>query len=115
MRNMNNVLQAYSTSTNSRGYREQEADLFLRINTLLRRGREQGGLAHAKALADNRRLWGMVLDLLRDPGNALPPPLRGSIISIGLCLQREMEKPEPNVDFLVSVNEDIAAGLAGSP
>ena len=81
----------------------------------LRRGQTEGGLAQAKALADNQRLWAMVLDLLRDPGNALPVPLRASIVSIGLCMQREMQKPEPDFEFMAVVNENIAAGLAGRP
>ena len=31
-------------------------------------------IQQVRALADNRRLWMMVSDLLRDPGNALPEP-----------------------------------------
>ncbi len=110
-----NAARAYAASAASRGHREQEADLFRRISQVLRHGREQGGLARAKALADNQRLWTMVIDMLRDPGNALPPKLRASLISVGLCLQREMQKPEPDFDFLVSINDNIAAGLAGTP
>ncbi len=68
-----------------------------------------------RALADNRRLWMMVTDLMRDPGNALPEPLRASIISVGRSVQREMDQEKPDFDFLISINENIAAGLAGQP
>jgi len=105
--------RAYAATASARSHREQEADLFWRVNTVLDRSRTQGPLERARALADNRRLWALVIGLLRDPDNALPPPLRASIISVGLCVQREMDGKEPNIDFLLSVNENIAAGLAG--
>lgn len=115
MRTMNDAARAYAASAATRSHREQEADLFRRSVVALRLSRQQGGLAQTRALADNHRLWTMVIDLLRDPGNALPEALRAQIISVGLCLQKEMAKPEPDIDFLVAVNENIAAGLAGKP
>jgi flagellar biosynthesis regulator FlaF len=45
----------------------------------------------------------------------LPDGLRAAIISVGLAVQREMERPSPDLDFLISVNDNIAAGLAGQP
>ena len=115
MPTMNHAARAYAASAASRSHREQEADLFWRVNLGLTRGRDQGGLERTKALADNRRLWGMVIELLQDPQNALPASLRASIISVGLCLEREMRKPDPDFNFLLAVNENIAAGLAGRP
>ena len=115
MLTMNNAARAYAASAATRSHREQEADLFRRISTVLRRGRDQGGSVKIKALADNQRLWSMVIDLLRDEDNALPPALRANMISVGLCLQREMQKPDPDFDFLVTVNDNVAAGLAGNP
>ena len=56
-----------------------------------------------------------VTDLMRDPGNALPEPLRASIISVGLSVQREMDQDTPDFDFLIAINENIAAGLSGQP
>jgi flagellar biosynthesis regulator FlaF len=55
----------------------------------------------------------MIGDLLRDPANALPAGLRGSIVSVGQALQREMRAPAPDFAFLIAVNEDITAGLSG--
>jgi flagellar biosynthesis regulator FlaF len=48
---------------------------------------------------------------MQDPANALPAPLRASIVSVGLAVQREMDKAPPDFDFLIAVNEDFAAGL----
>ncbi len=67
-----------------------------------------------RALADNARLWHAVIDLLQDPANALPAPLRAAIVSVGLAVQREMRKETPDVGFLVAVNENIAAGLSAT-
>lgn len=66
-----------------------------------------------QAIADNRRLWSTVSDLMRDPLNALPQDLRASIVSVGLAVQREMDREEPDFDFLIAINENMAAGLSG--
>jgi flagellar biosynthesis regulator FlaF len=57
----------------------------------------------------------MVADLMRDPDNALPEALRASIISVARCVQREMDGDTPDFDFLITINENFAAGLAGQP
>jgi flagellar biosynthesis regulator FlaF len=72
-------------------------------------------VARARALADNRRLWLTVTDLMRDPSCTLAMPLRGAIISVSLTVQREMDREVPDFGFLVAINENIAAGLAGNP
>ena len=51
--------------------------------------------------------------LLRDPANALPIALRASIISVGMAIEREMDREQPDFAFLIEVNENIAAGLSG--
>ena len=51
-------------------------------------------IPRVQAIADNRRLWMTVTDLMRDPLNALPPDLRASIVSVGLAVQREMQIDE---------------------
>ena len=65
-----------------------------------------------RALADNRRLWMTVHDLMRDPDNSLPAQLRASIVSVGLAVQREMDRDSPDFDFLIAINENFAAGLS---
>lgn len=104
--------RAYAASASRRSVREQEAEVFRQVNAALRRGRDAGGPGRVRALADVVRLWNAVLDLLGDPENALPPELRAAIISVGLAVRREAQRDDPDFDFLVSVNENIAAGLS---
>ncbi|HEX5328503.1 MAG TPA: flagellar biosynthesis regulator FlaF [Acetobacteraceae bacterium] len=105
--------RAYEAAASHRSMREQQADVFRHFNGALRAANGAGAIARARALADNRRLWGTVVGLMSDPANPLPAPLRASIISVGLAVQREMDRDDPDLNFLVSANENIAAGLAG--
>jgi flagellar biosynthesis regulator FlaF len=52
---------------------------------------------------------------LRDARNTLPPETRAGLVSIGLSVQREMDSDEPNFDFLITINKNIADGLSDSP
>jgi flagellar biosynthesis regulator FlaF len=115
MPNPSHAIQAYRTASRYRSQRDQEADVFRRATAALRSAKDAGPIQQVRALADNRRLWITVLDLMRDPSNALPAPLRASIISVGLAVQRDMEQEAPDFDFLISINESITAGLAGQP
>ncbi len=83
--------------------------------TSLKRAKSAAQIQQVRALADNRRLWMMVSDLLRDPDNALPEPLKVSILSVGVAIQREMDQDAPDFEFLISINENMASGLAGQP
>lgn len=111
-----NVARAYQAGAAHRSLREQEADVFRRASFVLRSCANADGegspIARVRALADNRRLWGMVMDLVRDPANQLPVAIRANLVSIGLAVSREMDGGEPDFDFLAEVNEQIAAGLA---
>lgn len=107
-----NASRAYQSGSDRRSLREQEADVFRRMVGALRHARGEADVAvRTRALSDNRRLWTAVTDLVRDPENRLPLALRASIASIGGAVQREMDGPEPDFDFLISVNENLAAGL----
>lgn len=110
---MIHAMKAYAASASHRSPREQEADVFRRATAALRKGRDANPVVQVRALADNTILWTTVIDLMRDPQNALPPELRASIVSVGLAVQREMQRDAPDFDFLIGVNEDIAAGLGG--
>jgi flagellar biosynthesis activator protein FlaF len=114
MPNVTNAARAYEAAANNRSLRQQEADVFRRAVGALRKARDAESLGRTRALADNRRLWLAVSDLMRDPRNALPHELRASIYSVGLAVQREMERPAPNFDFLISINEHIAEGLSAN-
>ena len=45
------------------------------------------------------------------PANALPDQLRANLISLGRAVRREMDTTAPDLDFLIDVNEQVAAGL----
>lgn len=105
--------RAYEAASVHRSPREQEADIFRRATGALKAARDAGPIQRVRALADNRRLWSAVGDLMRDPSNALPLPLRASIISVGLAVEREMDREEPDFAFLIDINEQITAGLSG--
>lgn len=107
--------QAYQASAAHRGLRAREADVFRRVIGALRAARHADPITRTRALADNRRLWIAVVDLVRDPENALPTDLRAAIASVGLSVQREMNRDAPDMDFLIAVNENIADGLADPP
>jgi flagellar protein FlaF len=107
-----NAARAYAAAAAHRNLRHQDADVFRRANAALRQGKSSGPYGQVRALSDNDRLWTAVIDLLRDPANPLREALRASIISVGLSVQREMQRDEPDIAFLVAVNENIAAGLS---
>jgi flagellar protein FlaF len=112
MPTMNQAARAYETAATHRSQREQEADVFQRATGALKAARDAGTISRVQAIADNRRLWTTVADLMRDPLNSLPQDLRASIVSVGLSVQREMEGDNPDFDFLIAINENIAAGLS---
>lgn len=112
MRGMN-AARAYQASARHRSQREQDADVFRRANSALRAAVGGDDAAHVRALADNRQLWTMVMDLVRDPANPLPALLRGQLMSVGLAVAREMDGAAPDLPFLMQVNNDVAAGLSG--
>lgn len=111
---MEQAVRAYAASAAHRSSRDQEADVFRRATAALRKGRGANPVVQVRALADNTRLWTTVVDLMQDPQNALPPALRASIVSVGLAVQREMQRDAPDFEFLIEVNEDLAAGLSGN-
>ncbi|HEY6433743.1 MAG TPA: flagellar biosynthesis regulator FlaF [Acetobacteraceae bacterium] len=105
--------QAYRSAAAHRSMREQQADVFRHVSGALRAALNSNAIAQARALADNRRLWATVVGLVSDPANPLPTGLRASIISVGLAVQREMDRDSPDFDFLLATNENMAAGLSG--
>lgn len=111
---MNRAVRAYEAASTHRSQREQEADVFRRAIGALKAAHHGNAVQRIRALADNRRLWMTVHDLMSDPDNGLPPELRASIISVGITVQREMDRDSPNFEFLIEINENFAAGLSGS-
>lgn len=67
-------------------------------------------------LRDNQALWIALRDDLAQPANALPPPLRASLISIALWVERQTTEVlggAAGVGVLAEVNNNIIAGLSG--
>ena len=115
MQTMTRAARAYHSATTHRSQRDQEADVFRYTNGSLKAAGEAGAIPRLRALADNRRLWRTVNDLMHDPESGLPLELRASIVSVGLAVQREMDQEQPNFGFLIEINQTIAEGLTDSP
>ena len=82
--------------------------MFHRATGALKAARDSGPIPRVRAIADNRRLWMTVADLMRDPLNPLPEDMRGTIVSVGSpCSARWTTRPD--LDFLIGINENIAA------
>ncbi len=107
--------RAYEAASRYRSQREQEADVFRRATAALKSAKGAGHMPKVRALADNRRLWLTVSNLMRDPDNAMPEGLRAAIISVGKSVEREMDQETPDFDFLIAINENFTAGLSGQP
>jgi len=103
---------AYRAATAHRSLRAQEAEVFRQALGGLRAARDAGPVQRVRALADNRRLWMAVLDLVRDPQNALPDGTKAGLVSIALAVERESSRNDPSFDFLIEMNQHIAEGLA---
>jgi flagellar protein FlaF len=111
---MPDIVRAYGAARAARDPREQEADIFRRVTGGLRAvQRDAQGPARVRAVADNRRLWLAVESALADPANQLPPGMRAGLISLGRAVQREMDQGDPDIGFLIEVNEQVAQGLSG--
>jgi flagellar biosynthesis regulator FlaF len=114
---MNQMLgtRGYGATQRARSLREQEADVFRRVNFLLKAAINGNAIDRARAIADNRRLWLAIEASLINPDNLLPEATRVSILRLGRGVQREMDTNEPDIDFLINVNEQMIAGLSGDP
>jgi flagellar biosynthesis regulator FlaF len=69
------------------------------------------GIARARAVADNRRLWIALDASLRHPANQLPQQTKLTMLQVGRAVLREMENTSPDLPFLIEINEQMASGL----
>ncbi|MBE9605002.1 flagellar biosynthesis regulator FlhF [Acetobacteraceae bacterium H6797] len=109
---ISNAARAYGASRAGLDPRLQEADVFRRVSGALRLSRDDDGPRRARALADNRRLWLAVGGVVQDPTNALPVDLRAQIASVSHAVLRELNEPQPDLDFLIDINDMLAIGLS---
>jgi flagellar protein FlaF len=109
--NMMHARRAYQMTRQAMDPREQEADVIRRVTGALKAALETEGIARARAIADNRRLWIALDASLRHPANQLPNETKLSILQVGRVVMREMESAAPDLGFLIEVNEQLASGL----
>jgi flagellar biosynthesis regulator FlaF len=110
--NMMHARRAYQMTRQAMDPREQEADVFRRVTGGLRAALEQEGIARARAIADNRRLWIALEASVRHPANQLPHETKLAMIAVGRSVLKEMENAKPDLPFLIEMNEQLAAGLS---
>ena len=97
--------------------RAQEKMALDRVILLLREAQAAGPGAMSKvnALYQLRRLWSVFLEDLSNPDNALPERLRAGIISIGIWVNREIDRlmtgASSDLSPLIEINEIIRDGL----
>jgi flagellar biosynthesis activator protein FlaF len=97
--------------------RAQEKMALERVIVLLREAQAAGpgAVQTANALYQLRRLWSVFLEDLANPDNALPERLRAGIISIGIWVNREIDRLRTGVTTdlspLIEINEIIRDGL----
>jgi flagellar biosynthesis regulator FlaF len=75
---------------------------------------EAAPLARTRALNGNIRLWALLIEDLADPGNALPDPIKGSYISLGLFAHRASLKAlsrATDLSPLIQLNTDVLDAL----
>ena len=114
---MNQMLgtRGYGATQRTRTLREQEADVFRRVNFGLKAALNSDQIDRARAVADNRRLWFAIEAALVNPENQLPEVTRVGIMRLGRGVQREMDMKEPDIEFLIDINDQMIAGLSGDP
>jgi flagellar biosynthesis regulator FlaF len=108
-----NITKAYQSAVSLRSQRERDAEVFDVIAARLRDGKSAGAIPLAKALADNRTLWQTVTTVTLDDNNPQPAAIRKSLLSLAASVLREMREAKPNIQALIEINRNVAAGLRG--
>jgi flagellar protein FlaF len=99
--------------------RELEASLLLTAAARLQRVRDgwEGTRPQlAQALLYNRKLWSIFAASVSSDDSQLPVPLRQNVANIGVFVFKQtltaMLNPKPdNIEPLISINRELAAGL----
>jgi flagellar protein FlaF len=101
--------------------RELEADLLLKAASRLQAIHDAWD-ARARELDDallyNRKLWSIFLTSVTDPDHPLPAAIRQNVANLGLFVMKRtvsmMSNPQrEQLDSLISINRELAAGLLG--
>ena len=115
-------LQAYQrTAARTESPREAEYRLFVQVTRALTEAAaldETDVTGRMDALDWNRRVWSALATDCSDPQNALPGPLRASMISLSLWVGKHTSavmRREEQIEPLIEINRMIMQGLAGAP
>ena len=85
---------------------------------MLKAAQEKGAGSHemTEALAFLRQLWAIFLDDLGNPDNELPQQLRAGLISIGIWMNKEIDRirtrKTDDLTAMIEINEIIKTGLS---
>jgi flagellar protein FlaF len=97
--------------------RAQERNAMDRVIAMLRSARDRGANSREaiEAIFCLRRLWAIFLDDLRNPENELPEQLRAGIVSIGIWMNKEIDRfrtgQTSDLTPIIEINEIIRDGL----
>jgi flagellar biosynthesis activator protein FlaF len=100
-----------------REMRAREREAMDRAIQLLRTAQEKGSGTRevVDALFYLRRLWSIFLEDLNNPNNELPQQLRAGLISIGIWINKEIDRVRTgktkDLTPLIEINEIIRDGL----
>jgi flagellar protein FlaF len=115
-------LRAYhQAAVRSENPREMEYRLFAQVTLALMEAAKADPhdiAARIDALDWNRRVWSTLGEDCANPGNALPAPLRASIISLAIWVGRQTSKVirrQDTIESLIEINRMIMQGLAPTP
>ena len=114
-------LAAYQQATaRTESPREAEYRLFGQVTRALIAAQSADTLdvrTRVDALDWNRRLWSTLGADCADPGNTLPAPLRASIISLSIWVDKHTSaviRREEEIEPLIEINRMIMQGLSAS-
>jgi flagellar biosynthesis activator protein FlaF len=112
-------LQAYQkAATWAESPRQMEYRLFAQVTLALMEAAKSDPAdipARIDVLDWNRRVWTALCEDCSNPGNALPAPLRASIISLAIWVGRHTSaviRRQEQIEPLIEVNRMIMQGLA---
>jgi len=97
--------------------RVRERGALDRVIAMLRTARDKGENSREaiEAIFYLRRLWAIFLDDLKNPENELPEQLRAGIVSIGIWMNREIDRfragQTKDLTPMIEINEIIRDGL----
>jgi flagellar biosynthesis activator protein FlaF len=118
--------QAYQQTTKIvESARERESALLMKAAAGLQRVKDEWATGTDEdlrsALAFNRKLWTIFMSAVTQPDSPLPQEVRQNIANLGMFIMNQTREilldlnPQPQqLDVLVRLNRQIAAGLRGN-